>query len=51
LLFSYEPGVDGRLIAKEFLKVWSGGMDWIEVAHDLDSWRDLVNVVMNFWFP
>ena len=28
-----------------------GGMDWIEVAHDKDRWRAVVNVVMNLWVP
>jgi len=28
-----------------------GGMDWIEVAQDGDSWQAHVNVVMNLWVP
>ena len=24
------------------------GMDWIELAQDKDSWRELVNQAMNF---
>jgi hypothetical protein len=26
-----------------------GGMDWINLAHDRDRWRALVNTVMNLW--
>jgi hypothetical protein len=29
---------------------WSG-MDWIDLAHDGDQWRALVNMVMNLWVP
>jgi hypothetical protein len=27
------------------------GMDWIDLAHDRDQWRALVNAVMNLRFP
>jgi hypothetical protein len=32
------------------VKVW-GGMDWIDLAHDRDQWRALVNTVMNLGVP
>jgi hypothetical protein len=28
-----------------------GGMDWIDLAHDRDQWRTLVNMVMNLRVP
>ena len=30
--------------------IW-GGINWINVAQDTDSWRALVSVVMNRWVP
>jgi hypothetical protein len=30
--------------------VWDG-MDWIDLAHDREEWRALVNTVMNIWVP
>jgi hypothetical protein len=27
------------------------GMDWIDLAHDMDRWRTVVNVVMNLRVP
>jgi hypothetical protein len=32
-------------------EVGFGGMDWIDVAEVKESWRALVNAVMNFRVP
>jgi hypothetical protein len=29
---------------------WNG-MDWIDLAQDMDQWRALVNTAMNFLVP
>ena len=47
-----DPGIDGRIILKWIFRKWNVGvMDWIERAQNRDSWRALVNAVMNFRVP
>jgi len=38
-------------IKMEFLIVGCGDMDWIELDRDRDTWRALVNAVMNLRVP
>jgi hypothetical protein len=38
-------------IKMDLQEIGSKGMDWIELALDKDSWRALVNAVMNLRFP
>jgi hypothetical protein len=46
-----DPHVDGRIILKWTFEKLAGGMDWINLAHDTDKWRALVNTVMNLRVP
>jgi hypothetical protein len=46
-----DVGVDGKIIFKWIFKKWDGGIDWIEVARNRDTWRVLVDAVMNLWVP
>jgi hypothetical protein len=43
--------VGGRIIFKWILEIGWGGMEWIDLAHDRDQWRALVNTVMSLLVP
>jgi hypothetical protein len=36
-------------IKMDLREIGWGGIDWIDLAHDRDQWRALVNMVMNLW--
>jgi hypothetical protein len=31
-----DPGVDGRILLKWFIKKWGGSIDWIDLAQNRD---------------
>jgi len=42
------PGVHGRIILKWIFMKWNGGgIDWIDLAQNRDTWRAVTNTVMN----
>jgi hypothetical protein len=47
-----ESCIDGNIIIRLIFRKWDMGvMDWIELAQDLDRWREFVNEVMNVRDP
>ena len=43
--------IDREMILKWIFKKWFGSMDWIDLTHDRDRWRVLVNAVLNRQCP
>jgi len=46
-----DTGIDGSIISRWIFRKWGEGMEWIDLAEDRESWRTLVNAVMNFGVP
>jgi len=42
-----DQSVDGRKILRWIFRKWGVGTDWINLASYRNSWRALVNAVMN----
>jgi len=38
-------------IKMDIQEVGCGGMDWIDLAQDMDRWQEIVNAVMNLRVP
>ena len=41
----------GGYIKMDLQEVEFGGIDWIDLAQNMERWREIVNVIMNLWFP
>jgi len=46
-----DTGVDRTIILKCIFRNWDGDMDWIDLGQKRDSWRALLNTVMNVRVP
>jgi len=46
-----DEDLDGRTILKWIFKKLVWGMGWTRLAHDMDKWRAVANVIINLRFP
>jgi hypothetical protein len=46
-----DPSVDGLIILRWIFRKWNGGLDWIDLAQDRNSWRVFVLAVMDLMVP
>jgi hypothetical protein len=44
-------GINGRIMLKCIIKCNGGGMDWTDLAQDMERWQTLVTAVMNLRVP
>jgi hypothetical protein len=41
-------GIDWRIILEWIFRLWDVGVEWIDMAHDRERWRTVVEAEMNF---
>jgi hypothetical protein len=44
-------GINGRIMLKCIVQLDGGGMDWTDLAQDMERWQTLVMAVMNLRAP
>jgi hypothetical protein len=46
-----DPGIVGKVKLRWIFKKWNVGVDWVELAQDMNMWGGLVNAIMNLRVP
>ena len=44
-------GVEGSIIIKWILKKLNDSLNWKDLANDRDTYKAVVEAIMNFWVP